>query len=889
MKIIKAILILCLCSAAGMLAGAVKTMGTDKFTVYYHTGMEDEALHALQVIQYYRPRLEQLTGNTYPHAAIKLEDMGNLVNGFASPTGNLIGLYMYPPTNDELSFGEDWFQIVAPHEYIHQLQLSHESGLPAILRTLFGNIFYVQTFQPMWMTEGITVYGESQLSKNSGRMNSAYYSALISALAREDKLPSPTKASYYSSDTPLAHYYVFGGSFHRYLAETYGEDKFAAMYRDNSSRIEAYSNMISPSVALDPAFKNAYGLPLQSLWSNWQAEEKARLKEIERTQITEDGWNKADLSYHGNALYYTQSLQEKTGPNSGFSFNKLMRLELGKADSKAETIVSQATGFPAGYHILGDKVYYSRNEYKRGFENRENEGYGAISQILLKDANSSRILYEGRVRAFLPKADGSLLISEDKALYRGSVLFNYDPASHSKTVLYEGEELIHAICQMDRELYLNAKPYWSNTDIYKLDDATLTPVVSSPGANILLCAQDGKLRYNETLNDQLKGYVLDTKSGKSYAVQSEDYLKDPVFPDDATMYYLSPNAGGMDIYQAPLNISESRRPITKKPEAPFARGKFHGQSTLFDGSPVYHGDYSRNIFHMINPRALRLPIIQGSADSLAIGAILVGMDAVGDIPQWQIQAVYDTQRKKVIGDIAIGSRILSPLNQDLIISSDDNLSVTLNNSMNLYLRQNYGLNSINAGLGLKARDQFDSYLAYPFISQSLSWAGGQVGIRNTFITEYSDLSLDSRYRTGWQGQLALRQKFIARSELNSTLNLAYDPDADPDDAFYPLRGYEHEMATNKGATLRNSLYFPLFKIREGLWTPQIYLEDIYFGLFYDMSIPQENNKLFEQYSYGLEMIAEIGAAFMGMSSAGLRLSKTKEGNIAVDVILGIGL
>jgi hypothetical protein len=37
------------------------------------------------------------------------------------------------------------------------------------------------------------------------------------------------------------------------------------------------------------------------------------------------------------------------------------------------------------------------------------------------------------------------------------------------------------------------------------------------------------------------------------------------------------------------------------------------------------------------------------------------------------------------------------------------------------------------------------------------------------------------------------------------------------------------------------------------------------------------------------MIAEIGAAFMGMSSAGLRLSKTKEGNIAVDVILGIGL
>ncbi|MCD8480529.1 MAG: hypothetical protein LRZ88_10125 [Candidatus Cloacimonetes bacterium] len=42
-----------------------------------------------------------------------------------------------------------------------------------------------------------------------GRMNSAYYSSIISALAAEDRLPSRTKAAYYSQDTPLAHYYVF--------------------------------------------------------------------------------------------------------------------------------------------------------------------------------------------------------------------------------------------------------------------------------------------------------------------------------------------------------------------------------------------------------------------------------------------------------------------------------------------------------------------------------------------------------------------------------------------------------------------------------------------------------------------------------------------------------
>ena len=888
MKIIKALFILVFYSVSSFLFCEVKTLANDNFMVYYHPGMEDEALQVLQVIEYYRPRLEQLTGNTYPRAAIKLEDMGNLVNGFASPTGNLIGLYMYPPTNDELSYGEDWFQIVAPHEYIHQLQLTHESGLPSILRTIFGNLFYVQMYQPMWMTEGITVYGESKLSDYSGRMNSAYYSALISALAREDKLPSRTKASYYSKDTPLAHYYVFGGSFHRYLAETYGEDKFAALYKDNSSKMEAYTNMITPALALDPAFNNAYGVPLQTLWNDWQASEKARVKNIERKQITKDGWEKDNLKYHQGALYYTHRHQVKTGPGSSFSSYKLMRIDLGNPNTKPETILNQATDFPAAYHILGDRIFYSRNEYKRGFANKENDGYGAITQILLKEGYGSRILYEGRVRAFLPQADGSLLIAEDKPLYRGSVLFNFDPASRSKRVLYDGEELIHSISLMNGLIYLNAKAYWSNSDIYALEQGKLILIVSGPGAHILLRAQDGQLHYNETLNDQLKGYILDLNSKRTYSLYSDDYLKNPVFPDSDTMYYLSPNAGGMDVYQASVNLKEIRRPVVKKPVPPFAKGKFSGQSTLFDGSSIYQGDYCQNIFHMINPRVLRLPIIEGTADSLSIGAVLVGMDAVGDVPMWQLQAVYDSQRKTVIGDLSIGSRVFSPLNQDLIISSDEDISITLNNSISLFQRQNYGLNSINAGLGLKARDQFDSYMAYPFISQSFSWASGQAGIRNTLYMEFDDLSLDSRYRTGWQGQFAVRQKLFAPAELNSTLNLAYDPDADSDDVFYSLRGYSKEMAANKGATLRNTLYTPLLKIREGMWNPQIYLEDINLGIFYDLAVPQDETIVPEQYSYGLELIAEIGAAFSGFSTAGVRFSKTKEGETAVDLILGIG-
>lgn len=870
-----------------MIFASVKTMATDKFMVYYRSGMEDEALHALQVLEHYRPRLEQMVGNDYPRAAIKLEDMGNLVNGFANPAGNVIGLYMYPPTSDELAFGEDWFQLVAPHEYIHQLQLSHEGGLPAILRTLFGNILYVQLHQPMWMTEGITVYGESKLSEHAGRMNNGYYSAIISALAREDKLPSPTKASYYSYDTPLAHYYVFGGSFHRFLAERFGEDKFAALYRDNSSRLAAYSNGITPGLALDPAFRNAYGMSLDSLWALWQADEKAKLKPLQREQITTDGWRKSDLSYQKGSLYYVSRVGTKTGPGRTFSHNSLMRLDVISPGSKPVEILRQATDFPAGYQILDNEIYFSRNEYRKGFANKENDGYGAVTQLLRKSGMNTELIYEGQVRAFLAVAKGSILIAEDTPLYRGSVLFEYDPVSQSKKMLYQGEELIHGICESDGEIYLNAKPYWSNSGIFMLENGRLTTIVNSPSTETLLYVRDGKLIYNVVFDDELRGFEMDLKSRKVREYGSGDYLKSPVLTSSGDLYYLGLNAQGADLYSTSLNYVEPKIPNFKRAPAPFPKARFNGQSTLGDGTPISHGDYSPNIGHLLNPRIVRFPQIYGTADSLAVGAVLVGTDAVGDFPQWQISGIYDTFRNKVVGNFVLYSRLFNPLNQDLIVSTDDDLSIRLNQSLSLLRRQNYGLNSITLGLGLKTWQSFERKQAFPFISQSFSWSTGQAGLYNSIPWESTDLNLSDRDRLGWQGQLSLRQKLPVQAELNSILNVGYDPEAPSDEVFYPIRGYDGELLTNKGLTLRNTFYFPLLKIRSGVWNPQMYVEDVHLGFFYDLAKPEENLSYLEHYSYGAELIGEFGLAFMGTLNAGLRAGKTKAGKSFVEVILGM--
>ena len=864
-----------------------KTMSNDYFMVYYRSGMEDEALHALKVMEQYRPRLERLTGNTSHLVAIKLEDMGNLVNGYANPIGNQIGLFMYPPTKGSLAQGEDWFQTVATHEYIHQLQITHEGGLPREFRKYLGNILYVQLHQPMWMTEGITVYGESQLSPYSGRMNGAYYSALVSALASEDKLPSRTKAAYYSYDTPQAHYYVYGGSFHHYLARRYGEQRFGDLYKDNSSRVTAYLNGALPMLALDPAFQNAYGKPLAELWQEWQAEEKSKAKPQSAQRITQDGDDKEDLKYYDGALYYVRSLKEKTGPGMAFTLNGLMKIELSDPMREPVEVLRQATEFPASYHVVGNKIYFSRTEYRRGFGNKDNDGYGSITQIMLKDSRGTRKIYSGQVRAFLPISDTEMLIAEDLPLYRGSVLMHYSLDTGEQKTLYSGEALVHKIFRDKDDIYINAKQYWRNSGIFRLQKGILEPVLESPNWQELVAVENGVISYNTIQDNQLQAWIYNTQSRVHARLLYDQYIKDPIQAPDGSTYFLSVSSKGMDLYHAPIKSPSTPTHEYSMPIVPIAKERFQGQRYLFGNQEIQHGGYLNNIAHLLNPRMVHFPMIYGNGDSLAIGAVLAGSDAVGDFPSYMISGVYDYAQKEFVGSFSLSSTVLAPINQDLMISSDDDGTYMLNQSVSLYKRQNYGLNSVNVGLGSIAWDDWQRKMLYPFVSQQYSWSGGSFGLRNTLLYEAQDMLDSNRDRLGWQGVISLRQRISKHSEFQGSWFGAYDPDADSEDVFYAIRGYDDELHSSKGFTLRNTWYTPLVRIRQGLWNPQIYLEDINMGVFFDAAgVPQ---KLDESllYSYGVELTGEFGVFFQGQLNAGIRLGINRDDETFVGLILGM--
>jgi hypothetical protein len=874
--------------------------------------MESEAMAAMQTMEYYRPYVEKLTGNTHPRTAVKLEDIGNLVNGYANPVGNQIALFRYPPTSDELSVCDDWTQMVAPHEYIHMLQMTNDSGVPQLMRQIFGNLLYVQLHQPMWMTEGITVYGESQLSPTSGRLNGGYYTSIISALAKENRLPSLTKAAYYSSDTPLAHYYVFGGSFHSYLARTYGEDKFATLYHDNSSRVESYTNAAMPSLSLNGAFARTYGKPLEVLWQDWQNSEKAKPYQMPQQRSTYSGWNKSELKSHNDMLFYIASKADKTGPGASIYHNGIVRLD--PTTNKSRFIIQQSTEFPAGFQIANDKIYYSRNQVQRGFANAENDGYGFVTEILSADLYGSnrKVLCKGLIRAFSPLPDGSLLLAEDMPDYQSSIIKRFDPTTGVTTEQFSTTKLIHGIFVDGERIFVNAKDYWKNSSIFELDIAAkkLVPIIDTPSWEVMTAVSGEIISFAAVYDGSTGSYQYNLTTGACSRFGGISDIRTPVQTPQGKDYFISVNGDGLDIYTDTLILKPYSIPQKAYDNPPFQRIAYSGAATKpaasslatkSDGSPVpatwneaidtyniKQGTYMDNVLHLLMPRMLHLPILEGTTDSLSIGAILVGNDVVGDFPQWQLTGYYDTYRSKTNVEFALQNSFFRPLHQQIEVSNIDGGSLTLNQYATLYQRANFGLNSIVGGIRYIARDAYERRIVSPYINNSLSWAGGRLGLYNSLVWEDKENLSSNRNRLGWQGQLSFRQQATTHSELNSTVNIAYDPDAETDEVFYPLRGYADELPANQGITIRNTLYHPLYKVREGNWSPQIYLEDISGGLFFDAALPRYNTEAAAHYSYGVELIAEIGAAFQGMMNIGVRAGYDREGKSFIDLMLGIG-
>ncbi|MDD1475091.1 hypothetical protein MEO41_28045, partial [Dolichospermum sp. ST_sed4] len=156
-----------------------------------------QAREFLKALEYYRPKVENLTQNQAYHLPIIVEDIGTIANGMTDSITNRIFLFTYPPSASSLGTSvQNWATFVGVHEYTHLLHLTKVGGLMEAVKTLFGNNFLPNVYSLGWVDEGITVYSESQLSPYQGRLNDGYYSSYIAARVKDNRFPSILEAAY---------------------------------------------------------------------------------------------------------------------------------------------------------------------------------------------------------------------------------------------------------------------------------------------------------------------------------------------------------------------------------------------------------------------------------------------------------------------------------------------------------------------------------------------------------------------------------------------------------------------------------------------------------------------------------------------------------------------
>ncbi len=868
-----------------------KNLATENFTVFYPDGMESEAWNVIQSLEYHRPFVENLIGNKKKKMAVMIEDMGNYVNGYANPVGEKISLFSYTPSDNELSFTEDWWTLVGVHEYIHILQMKKEGGIPKALRSIYGNLLHTNMYHPMWMIEGITVYGESAFSPYSGRMKGGTYPAIISTLAKENKLPSMSKAAYYSYDTPTAHYYVFGGSFYQYLSDTYGQDKFSELYENDGKHLLSYFTPMFPGLGVGRSFRATYRKSLSSLWRGWQLSEKEKAKDFELPDnyLTHNGWHKSDLKVYDGNIYFADTDFFKTPTGNSFLSYSIKKYD--PVTKQFEIMHRQYGSYPAGFSIQKNHLYYTDNLIKRGFRNLSSQKWGTEPTLHRKNLTTGKEskIFQGNFRCFEVLPNNTILLALDLQNNEGSILKSIDSQGDENQILIS-ENTITGISENNGSIYLTARRFWHNSSIFLLEDNELRPLIDTPKMEQLNgFDEEGNIIFTANYGEYRRSYLYSIKDKSISELAGSSFMISAAIHKNET-FYLSLSKNGYELASSPLQKNKISTPVFTPNPPPFSHIKSTPTENIGLNKQVKKGGYWKNLSHLMVPRILRLPIIEyNTEEELLIGAVLVGSDIVGHFPYWQTTLLYNTETEKTEIDIALENYLLLPLKHSIQYTNSDGQTLISDQSFDLYQSQKWGLQYLGLGTAVTAKDNYNRKYLTPYLDSYFEFFSTRFYNRVYGIYESEKYLHSDRERQGIYNFLSIQQRLFRFADFTSTLNAAYDPDADKTEVFREIRGYTKSLEATQGITIENSLRTTLFHIRGGIWNPNIYFEDVGLNLFFDTALPRKGEGAKMQYAYGAEILFESYTLFILPMHFGIRTAVNREEKITTNLFFSTNI
>lgn len=295
-----------------------QTLESPHFEVHFHEGLYPAALRAARSLERAHERLVPLLGaEPGRKTQVVVSDDTDAANGSATAAGRPVIHLLAEPPDDLSVLGDydDYVYLLVAHEYVHVLHLGTVGGVPAVLNTIFGDVWIPNGVQPRFVTEGLATYQESVLS-SAGRMRSSLFEMYLRADVLEDRVLDLGQLSGGPGRWPWGTaWYLYGGKLLAYLAATRGDEA-----------ILRYSHTYGTSVvpwAMNVDLRQAADTDFLELYDEWVADLRARYA-AQRAAIEASGplTVPAIRTFHGErtmaprwgadgALYYVEASADR--------------------------------------------------------------------------------------------------------------------------------------------------------------------------------------------------------------------------------------------------------------------------------------------------------------------------------------------------------------------------------------------------------------------------------------------------------------------------------------------------------------------------------------------------------------------------------------------------
>lgn len=247
-----------------------KTVETKNFRIHYPSKLERFTSYlSLYLEEAYQILSLDLKWKVKNKIEVVVSHDSDVPNGIASvfPFNRMVVNAV--PFSPISSIGEydNWIRTLAFHELTHIVANDTSSGNLNFLRTVFGSIAKVNSYQPRWLTEGLAVFEETQQSYY-GRGRSTFMDMVIRTAVKENILNSNDiffgltidrlndgPAWWTRGITP----YLFGYLFYEVLIDRYGLSAPGVFSNINASRLPFFLNK-----SLNEAFETDF----YNLWSD---------------------------------------------------------------------------------------------------------------------------------------------------------------------------------------------------------------------------------------------------------------------------------------------------------------------------------------------------------------------------------------------------------------------------------------------------------------------------------------------------------------------------------------------------------------------------------------------------------------------------------------------